>query len=194
MGSNQKLNQNLKLFILLIGEILELNYTLTYNELERCTNRAIQIPERPPISETFIFEKLTDISLFNELTDPIGLNSLVEEYQELGNFTNNFVLRREAIKELAHLTENPNHLHRPGIDKDFIDEFPHVKMQRDDTVLNDIEVMAGLTAHEAFFFLENEYDFNEILRHTLIYSSLLNKTDNLLEKLTLLDQNKSKLN
>lgn len=93
---------------------------------------------------------------------------------------------------MSRLTENPNHLHRPAIDNDFLTEFPHVTLSRQDNFLNKIDVMSGITGHEAFYFLENEYDFTEIIRHTFIYSSLLNLTDNLLEKLVLINENLGK--
>lgn len=50
--------------------------------------------------------------------------------------------------------------------------------------------MIGITNHESFYFLEFDYNFDEILKHTFTYASLINTTNNLVKKLTTIDTNK----
>ena len=161
----------------MMSSLLELNYGLIFDELESCTNRAIMSSD----------EHVTSISLITKLKHAaFNLSSDDAESDEL---MEDYYLKRAAMNELSHLSENANHLHRPSVDGDFITQFPHVLMAGNTDIMDGIDVMTGITDDESFYFLENEYNFNEILRHSFIYSSLLKLTDNLIEKLTLIEQN-----
>ncbi len=193
-----------------INSLLDLNYTLLLDEMESCTNNAILIPEsdiKREMSTSDILQSLLSVSnsskkiyaskLYTNLTskqiwEDVISNSIeadLNEIEEISNKTMLYFRRMESIKELTHLTGNPNYLHRPVVDNDFIEEYPHVTLRQPDNYLNKIEVMAGITDHEAFYFLENNYDFNEIIRHAFTFSSLLNRTERLIEKLVVINEN-----
>jgi hypothetical protein len=193
-----------------INSLLDLNYTLILDEMETCTNRAILIPEadvKRKASKTDILQtlfKISNVSMIanesyrnltskeiweNVMSKTDFKDDFAKNIEEMNNKTRQYFLLRESIKELTHLTGNPNYLHRPVVDDDFIEEYPHVTLRKHDNYLNQIEVMAGITDHEAFYFLENDYDFNEILRHAFTFSSLLNRTENLLDKLVVINEN-----
>ncbi len=95
-------------------------------------------------------------------------------------------LNQQNLKDLTSLTENSNFIHRPALDSDLIPIMPHWNLP----VLDSIDILVGVTSHESFYFLYHDYNINEILLHTFIYSSLINKTDNLLIKLSEIHQNR----
>ncbi len=185
--------------------MLELNNTRIMNEMELCTNQAISFPEKKSseMNSDFldklieITENSSDASEFEFVLYNSVSNQTDDHFNDKhfnGNFSESYFhyMRKYAIKELAPLTGNTNYLHRPCVDDDFLIEFPHKTLTQADNSLNKMEVINGITSHEAFYFLENDYDFNEIIKHTFIYSSLLNMTTNLLEKLTVIDNDLGK--
>lgn len=87
------------------------------------------------------------------------------------------------MREVSYLTENSNFLHRPTVDGELIREMPHDELKTSSFINSQIDVLVGLTSHESFYFLLHDYSINDILLHTLIYSSILNYTDNIVEKL-----------
>ena len=93
---------------------------------------------------------------------------------------------KEVIKEVSVLTENSNYIHRPALDNELITRLPSSDLHS----LHSVDVLIGVTSHEAFYFLFHEYNINEILLHAFIYSSLINSTDNLVLKLAEVHQNR----
>lgn len=172
------------------------------SEMEVCTNQAINSPEEDTSdSESDFFDKLVEITENNSSN-----NNFAKKLLSYSKFTEECSPRhillsqssfqycgKHGIEELIPLTGNPNYLHRPSVDDDFLVEFPHKTLKRPNNTFNKMEVLTGITSDEAFYFLENDYDFNEIIKHTFIYSSLLNLTTNLLEKLTVIDRDLGKL-
>jgi carboxylesterase type B len=94
-----------------------------------------------------------------------------------------------ALQEVSYLTENSNYLHRPSVDGELIERMPHVDMSQSEFLNGQIDVLIGVTSHESFYFLLHDYNINDLLVHTFVYSSLLNLTTNLVQKLARLKAN-----
>jgi carboxylesterase type B len=91
------------------------------------------------------------------------------------------------IRDLSFITDNPNYLHRPTVDNVLITQNPHSQLEKFNS--NNLDLLIGVTRDESFYFLLHEYNLNDIVKDTLIYSSLLNLTDNILIKLIELNKN-----
>jgi hypothetical protein len=96
-------------------------------------------------------------------------------------------LAYQNLKDFASLSENSNFLHRPALDMNVLAAMPHANLQ----ALDSIDVLVGITAHESFYFLFHDFNINDMLLHTFVYASLINKTENLLIKLSEIHQNKA---
>ena len=88
-----------------------------------------------------------------------------------------------SVREVSYLTENSNYLHRPTLDGELIPDMPHDSLKTNEFYNTKIDVLVGLTSHESFYFLLHDYNINDILLHSLIYSSIINYTDDILGKL-----------
>lgn len=74
------------------------------------------------------------------------------------------------------------------MDGEFIGKMPHEELKHSSFMNSNIDVIVGITSHESFYFLLHDYSIHDILFHSLIYSSILNYTDNITDKLDLLNQ------
>lgn len=94
-----------------------------------------------------------------------------------------FTKKNNLVREVSCLTENSNYLHRPTKDGELIERMPQDELKTSLFMNSKIDVLVGLTSHESFYFLLHDYNIHDILVHTLIYSSILNLTDNIVDKL-----------
>lgn len=104
------------------------------------------------------------------------------------NFTLNY-----TQKEYCFLTKNSNFLYKPSTDGHIIKSWPHDQLANDEYFNSNIDVLIGVTTTESFYFLLHGYDINEMIKYAFIHSSMINRTDNLIEKLILINT-KSDLN
>lgn len=155
-----------------MDSIFHLNSELILSELELCVNQASAMTKYLQESDCF-WEKNKTVLANNPNCSDI--------------YKKDFVVKN-TLRELSFLTENSNYLHRPSLDNDFLKSMPHYLVSESSNTLNsDVDIMVGITSQESFYFLLHEYNLNHILSHAFIYSSILNLTDNLLFKLTKLN-------
>lgn len=112
---------------------------------------------------------------------------------EMRKCYNQVSVNNSSAREASYLTENSNYLHRPTIDGELLHNMPQDELKTSEFLNSRIDVLIGLTSHESFYFLLHDYNINDILVHTLIYSSIINKTDNITTKLAEISEN-SQLN
>lgn len=105
------------------------------------------------------------------------------QIDDAANFTLNY-----TQKEYCFLTKNSNFLYKPSTDGQIIKSWPHDQLVNDEYFNSNIDVLIGVTTTESFYFLLHSYDMNEIIKHAFIHSSMINRTDNLIEKLILINR------
>ncbi|CAF0867929.1 unnamed protein product [Brachionus calyciflorus] len=88
------------------------------------------------------------------------------------------------LNEIRFLTESSRHLTKPTTDGDLILDTPLRELYKNEFYNSNIDVMVGITRTESFFFLLHEYKLIDMINEAFVYSSLLNKTENLLDKLS----------
>lgn len=161
------------------SNLFQLNDSLILNELEQCANAAIDWSPSDFNEANFVKrvdQDWNDYELFSDYEE--------EEFRNADNSIYGGPKSTLIVKEIAWLSDNINNLHRANIDYDYIEDFPHFKVND-----LDMDLMIGITRHESFYFLEFNYILDDILKHTFIYSSLLNLTSDLIDKLTILETN-----
>lgn len=186
------------------GDLLEYlliyDYKIIANEMRKCVNQATKNPFRIELKKyklNHICEELglvasSNISL-NQSYCSKGKNSVGNETLMLNKSNRIKILDYQTtmrtVFEISMLTENANYLHKPIVDNELIELLPHEYIKRVDNV--DLDQMIGLTSHESFYFLDHAFNFTDLVKHAFIYSSLLNKTTDLIEKLINLTNNRS---
>lgn len=107
------------------------------------------------------------------------------QIDDVSNFTLNY-----TQKDYCFLTKNSNFLYKPSTDQDLIKSSPHHQLATDAYFNSNIDLLIGLTTNESFYFLLHSYDMNEMIKHAFIHSSMINQTENLIEKLINLNKKK----
>lgn len=106
-----------------------------------------------------------------------------DQIDDVSNFTLNY-----TQKEYCFLTKNSNFLYKPSTDGQLITSSPHNQLANDEYFNSNIDVLIGVTKTESFYFLLHSYDMREMIKHAFIYSSMINQTENLIQKLIAIDR------
>ena len=98
---------------------------------------------------------------------------------------------KKTIDEFNLLTVDANNFHRVNFfDYDFFDKNALVQLNQQLTKFNKIDVMAGITRHEAFFYAEQINDLDSAIRNMFTSSFFLDETDSGINPLLTLKSDK----